>query len=516
MTAARDTRRGLLALAVVGVALSCAGPPATDRLVRGLRLDDWSQAEVFGLTLATNADPARLQDTIASLRAYLSLVTGLLFDGRFQPDRPAHVLFFEDLRQYRAFGSAATTGHTLPGEEERTVAVSLALAGAGLAPDNVAVLYHELAHLLLFNHAGRRYPLWFHEGFAEFFGAAIVRDDLATLGGLPPARVDVIRRSEPLPLARLLDVESAYPTTAAETERFYADAWAFVHYGLLSHTQGGRPRTRQFLAFVGDTSRGSDWLPALEHAFDASLAEIDAEYRRHRSRLASSRVNRQIHVEVPPPDAPTAFTPMARSEIATRLGRYALALSGEPRDRTAAGLFDVALQADAPPLAAQLGRVRVAAQRDELGVADSVWLRIPSGARSGAPAQRARGELELARARRAEREGRDPGEALHDARRAFERVLEQAPGDHAALLGIGHSYLAAPRGEDVAPGIEALQQAVSLTPDHPQPRLLLARLLLRDQRPEAAASELRQLMAAAPDSEIAREAERLLREAVPE
>jgi hypothetical protein len=508
-----------------GLAIACAATPrpldpqAAVRRTRTLALDHWSRAELSGLTVYTNGEFATARRVLEPIRTYLKLATVLLpraAPGAFSPRKPSEILLFGEPAQFRRFASSGEVGHMLSGDDAFAIGMHLDQTG-GVDADDVAVLQHELVHLLLQNDPTAVYPPWFHEGFAEFLGATLIRQDVASIGGLVPFRIRMIRQTEPLPLERLLDSKLAWQPTFRDTLRIYSDGWAFVHYGMLSHGQGGPMRTRQFLAFVDATAHGAPWREALEQSFAAPLEQIEAEFHHHRRLLAESPVHPQVHVAVDVPEDEISFTPVPRPEMATRLGQYALLLGdegGEEYDRMAADLFAVAWQADAPPQAALIGGVRAAARLHDLTTAEALWgwLEADGGTGGGEPhVEEAGADLALARFE-VQNEAGDvtSTELLSQARAGYERVLAVEPQRRSALVGLGQTYLLDEDGYDPTPGIVALREAVAAEPRSPEVRLALARLLLRAHAGREAAAQLRWIIAAVPGTAPAREAEKLL------
>lgn len=477
----RGSAAALAGLAAIG--LGCATTPSPGRcpeyrstrgvpLVRLLALDDWQRADVAGIAVFTAAGPDATRRPIRDLERFVRLVNRLLFEGSYTPRAPASILIFRDRAQFVRFGGCGIGGHAVRGDD----ALTLALPGD---PFDIGTLQHELVHLLLFNASEGAYPAWFHEGLAEFLHATPIRAGLAMLGTRPLDRIEALRATDPLPLARLLASGPALQPQAIDTVRFYADAWAWVHYGLLSEPMGGTRRSYALLDYASRVARGEAWDAAFEPAFGAPLAEIEAEFLRHRRRLFESAVTPQVTFAIGGDDAPIEFAPVPAAEIAARLGDYALRL-GAPHGEAASELFAVALRERPRDPQLLIGALRAAALRESFDEADAYWQRLAPVERDATAAQEA--AAELARARYAaldEDERPDAPELLARARAGYERVLRDAPGRQSALVGLGETYRLEPEPSDVSRGIEVLEAAFRADARGAQVRLALGDLYRR-------------------------------------
>jgi TonB family protein len=104
---------------------------------------------------------------------------------------------------------------------------------SGRSDTLTSVVYHELSHYFISRRLASR-PTWLNEGLSEYFSTAVVHDDEATLGRIPPERLQVLKTTPLLPLKELfaVDPNSAYYNESAKVGIYYAEAWAFVHYML--------------------------------------------------------------------------------------------------------------------------------------------------------------------------------------------------------------------------------------------------------------------------------------------
>ena len=99
----------------------------------------------------------------------------------------------------------------------------------GLKPEHV--FFHEYLHHLMMSDLKVSFPAWMVEGYAEFFGTAIIKDDGRVQFGAPPLnRGPGLFRRAGLSLEELVGVER--PKDHADRDSLYGLGW------LLSASRG--------------------------------------------------------------------------------------------------------------------------------------------------------------------------------------------------------------------------------------------------------------------------------------
>ena len=511
--------RTLTAVACL-LAIACAvgqpTPPAVDATagdsIGVLDLDGWRRADVAGLSVYTNAADDEVGRVLRRTEQFVAFLGDFLGDFRLDGDttapRPTDVFVFardEQLQLFtpepgeNGFGVLAYVAESLP-------KLSLASSVRSAAPE-LEIFQHELVHVIHTSDPDRRFPPWVMEGLASYFATVSFRSDVLTLGRPSDTWMAIVRSyDEALPLARVFSWDRA---ETLEPVRLYADSWAFAHYGLQSEAFGGPPRVGAFRAFVDRVGRGQAWLPALEAAFDAPLAVVEAEFQDHRRRLRAAEVYRLAHLRVPLGTGTPAFVAVVATEIARRLAELATSVGEWGRDARRR-LYDHLLESGPEDPDALVGRARVAIDDGDLELAQRLWEWVPPESRDGFEALLAQAELAQARwvAEPADARDRD---GFNAARDAWTRVLAAAPDHLPALVSLGTLHGEAAK-EDPRIGVDALRRAAEIDPHRRSIRVALARLLARAGDVEAARRELDPIAALDGDTETAREARRLLRE----
>lgn len=97
--------------------------------------------------------------------------------------------------------------------------------------DPYGTVFHEYAHVLLHGNFPAM-PVWFEEGFAEYFAALRIDGGQVEYGAIPPQYATLLAGSQWIPLTQLFAVEHDSDTYNENDRRsmFYAESWLTVHY----------------------------------------------------------------------------------------------------------------------------------------------------------------------------------------------------------------------------------------------------------------------------------------------
>ena len=121
------------------------------------------------------------------------------------------------------------------------------------------VLFHEYAHRVMAQYARISYPVWYVEGFAEYFGATLIDRDGVEIGAGNESASILAQRTW-LDPAQLLNPKFAYTGQKDLDERFldvfYAQSWLLTHY-VLSKTERTQRFNEYFIALPPARTRSS-------------------------------------------------------------------------------------------------------------------------------------------------------------------------------------------------------------------------------------------------------------------
>jgi tetratricopeptide (TPR) repeat protein len=361
-------------------------------------------------------------------------------------------------------------------------------------------------HLLL--QGDLAFPAWYHEGFAELLSTTTIREDLATLGGVPLERRRALEGGPRVRIEELLGARYSLDL-GRRTPGFYAESWLLAHYLHVGPAYGAPRRLQQARDLLLLQNRGIGWQPAFERAFTGiSIDGLQRELDLHRRRILEGS-------DLPVIDLALASLPKRFEEsklptesAALRLGGLALRL-GPTFVRVAEALFQTALGLAPGDPAALVGLARCAAQHGDFEAAEAkLELALRAGRDTGL-IELARGEILMERYGRSLQveEGSGPDPALPmEARSALLHATELLPSLPAAWAALGANYAADP-SSDPTPGIHALERARESVGAHPGVELQLGTLYARKGETERARLLLSRVAVLALDDELAGKAQ---------
>ncbi|RZL34007.1 MAG: hypothetical protein EOP35_16615 [Rubrivivax sp.] len=137
-----------------------------------------------------------------------------------------------------------------------------------------SVLFHEYAHRVQAQYARGAYPVWFVEGFAEFFGSSRVLDNGVEVGAARPSNALVLNERNWLPPEQLLKPSFQATGQQDADDRhfaiFYAQSWLLTHYVLKDPA-----RKERFAEYFRRIGAGEDPLTAFEPATGIALNRLN-------------------------------------------------------------------------------------------------------------------------------------------------------------------------------------------------------------------------------------------------
>ena len=244
------------------------------------------------------------------------------------------------------------------------------------------VLFHEYTHHFLFNNFAFAAPLWFSEGYAEFWATVDFEPDGSVKVGLPATHRNMeLSYTRTVPVRSLLDMH--YPIRDAMlVSAAYAKGWLLSHY--LSFNPGRRGQLDAYLRALG-----SGQTPAQAAGVFGDLGALDREVNRY---LGQPRFTFATIPVAQLPIAPVTIRELRPGEAAMmrvrmRLKRgvteaQARALVGEARSNAASYPSDPEVQvllAEAEHDAGNFTEAEAAADRAIAAAPDSVEAHLYKG-----------------------------------------------------------------------------------------------------------------------------------------
>ncbi len=151
------------------------------------------------------------------------------------------------------------------------------------------ILRHEYAHHFLFNISNKTFPLWFQEGFAEFYASGkFQRDGTIILGGAANHRAYELAISRKIPIRLLLDTAAYLKNKTGQYDQFYGRSWLLYHY--LTFDDARKGQMTKFLMLLAE---GISEPKAAEQAF-GDLDQLDRDLDQY------ARKKRITAIGIPP------------------------------------------------------------------------------------------------------------------------------------------------------------------------------------------------------------------------
>lgn len=150
----------------------------------------------------------------------------------------------------------------------------IGMSGARGSKRTLRTVQHEAVHWFTSAFVVRP-PLWFAEGFAEAFSTFEVVDGQARWGAAIPEHVGYLNQRGLQPLEEFFRVSQ--DEALHDNQRFYPQAWAFVHYGMFGSRGAHREKLAEFLRLL----RREPTDVAFQAAFGADFESIDRELQRY-------------------------------------------------------------------------------------------------------------------------------------------------------------------------------------------------------------------------------------------
>lgn len=139
--------------------------------------------------------------------------------------------------------------------------------------DPESVLFHEYTHHYTFQYFPAAYPVWYSEGFAEFWGSTRILDHDVVEVGLPANhRFSTFQDLGWLPLNRVLAAHNYSEAPGENVYLLYAEGWLIVRY-LFDHPE----RQQQINEYLRLVNQGVEFSEAARRAipdmgsFDSAL-----------------------------------------------------------------------------------------------------------------------------------------------------------------------------------------------------------------------------------------------------
>ena len=197
----------------------------------GARADTWNQVRSSHFVLNTDAGIDRGRQVLLRFEQMRALFGQLILRREVNVPVPLTLIAFRSSEEMQAHvpvyeGKAVDLSGFFVGRPDRDYIVLDLSAGNAWT-----TVFHEYAHVLLDGNYPAT-PLWFDEGFADYFSTIEVMREGVQIGKPPQGYLELLRSSKWIPLGEVLQVQPDSKTYNLSERRsvFYAESWVLVHY----------------------------------------------------------------------------------------------------------------------------------------------------------------------------------------------------------------------------------------------------------------------------------------------
>jgi len=200
----------------------------------GFASEQWTEIKSPHFTVVTDAGEKRGRDVALRFEQMRQVFGSLVLRGEVKTSRPVQILAFKNTKGIRQVAPlfkgkpVEVAGLYQKGQSEDYIALDLSTEG----DYKWQTVFHEYAHLLL-NSNTMEWPLWFDEGFAEFFSTIDLSGKQALIGRAPESAAQMIVNNRLIPVAQLFSIQhdsATYNESGDHRNMFYAESWLIVHY----------------------------------------------------------------------------------------------------------------------------------------------------------------------------------------------------------------------------------------------------------------------------------------------
>jgi len=238
--------------------------------------DSWVSVRSKHLLVIGNGSEKEIRQVTARLEQFREVVSALLAKAGSDSAIPTTVIVFKDDASYGPFKvSENNSGYFQPGQDVNYITLSTESRGD---LDPFSTIFHEYTHLLVNDTFGKT-PAWFNEGLAELYSTLSVSDDQRVVIGRPIRRhISTLQQNSLLPLRTLLEVDykSPFYNESQKQSIFYAEAWALMHYLMMTDNGVRAPHVLEFLQLLNAHTALE---PAFQKAFNTSIESFESALR---------------------------------------------------------------------------------------------------------------------------------------------------------------------------------------------------------------------------------------------
>lgn len=237
----------------------------------------WHEASSDHFVIYSNQSEQEIREYSDRLERYHNAMEARMALPKFKPSPSNRVTIYvvrniDQVRKLAGINDRFVAGFYQARAGGSTAFVPRINSGAKIATFSEIVLLHEYAHHFMYSRLNGSYPLWFSEGFAEFYGTSKFFKDGSVGLGLPAQhRGPELLYASNVPIERLLDTRAYTAKKSRDFDEFYGRSWLLFHYLSFSQT-----RKDQLGNYVSRLGKGEKEMAAAIAVF-GDLKKLDKE-----------------------------------------------------------------------------------------------------------------------------------------------------------------------------------------------------------------------------------------------
>ncbi|HEX5184200.1 MAG TPA: hypothetical protein VFW19_13765 [Allosphingosinicella sp.] len=336
----------------------------------------WLEAQTKHFIVYSDSSEKNLRAAATDLEKYDHLLRLVLETPDDNPIRVKVYLLGSIGEVQQSMGEGINTG--VAGYYEATARgpIAVGIRGAlSLDFTGQMVLFHEYAHHVMLQYFPAAFPLWYVEGFAEYFAPTRILPNGYEIGNAARYRFSYPNDDAYwLPMKKMLTGRN-YKDIDDKVDQLYSEGWLLTHYLL-----GDPERSKQLHKYLALINHGTDYKSAMEATWGHDAAGLETAIRSY----AMQHHYEALRVTFPSLDVgPVDVQPLSparaaliQQEIALGRGVFAKdAASFAASVRSVAGKYP-----DDPDALAMLTEAeRIAGNHDAAAAAVDRWLAKRSG-----------------------------------------------------------------------------------------------------------------------------------------
>jgi hypothetical protein len=190
-------------------------------------------------------------------------------------DGPTRIILFSSEKEFKPYRpSEGAVAYYVEGHPRDHIVLRSLMDSA------YPIVVHEYMHLIVKHATKAKVPLWFNEGFAEYYSTLQPKGGKMAVGAPPAGRLYQAKSFKPIAFEKLFAVGHKSPeyTDKAKMGEFYAQSWALVHMLLASDDY--------FLKspeFIRRMLTGEDSAAAITSTYGKPITQIYKDFERYLS-----------------------------------------------------------------------------------------------------------------------------------------------------------------------------------------------------------------------------------------